>query len=45
MTGFWSQIMYGFKLPFPISVFLIPIRMLEFALRVCVGTMRDGGRA
>jgi len=41
MTGFWTQIMYGFKLPFPLNILLIPVRLLEFSLRVAVGTMSD----
>ena len=38
-TGFWTQIMYGFKLPFPLNILLIPVRLAEFGLRLCVGTM------
>lgn len=41
MTGFWTQIMYGFKLPFPLNILLIPVRLLEFGLRLAVGTMTD----
>jgi hypothetical protein len=42
MTGFYSQIMYGFRLPFPLNLVLIPVRLVEFALRVAVGAVGDG---
>jgi len=41
MCGFWSQVMYGFRLPFPLNVLLLPIRVLEFSLRVAVGAVGD----
>jgi len=37
--GFWSQVRYGFRLPFPLNILFFPIRVLEFSLRVAVGAM------
>ena len=45
MTGFYSQIMYGFRLPFPLNLVLIPVRLVEFALRVAVGAVGDSASA
>lgn len=35
-VGFWSQLMSGFTLPFPLNIVLIPVRLAEWFLRVVV---------
>lgn len=36
--GFWFQISYGFRLPFPLNILLLPISMLEWFLMWVVNT-------
>ena len=35
-VGFWSQFWSGFSLPFPLNILLLPVRLMEWGLRVVV---------